>query len=206
MYPVVVFSYDAPQRPEPTRYRVAFPDRTVLDFRYRVIQFNRLPWRRYVRQPNPVASALMAKMLIRPTDRPRVKLECLRLLATLRLDPAKTQLISGFVDGDLRLNTHEQQVFDRRLQETAPPEREATMEIMTGWKEEGLAEGRTLGRHQTASAMALRLLRRRFGPLSEVQEARVGALTTEQLEDLGEALLDFGSPADLDAWLARAPA
>ncbi|MDQ2687409.1 MAG: Rpn family recombination-promoting nuclease/putative transposase, partial [Armatimonadota bacterium] len=98
VYPIVVFSYDAPQRPEPTRFRVAFPDSTVLDFRYRVIQLNRLPWRRYVRQANPVASALMAKMRIAPADRPRVKLECLRLLATLRLDPARTQLISGFVD------------------------------------------------------------------------------------------------------------
>jgi hypothetical protein len=37
-------------------------------------------------------------------DRPRVKLECLRLLATLRLNPARMRLISGFVDTYLRLN------------------------------------------------------------------------------------------------------
>ena len=62
VYPVVVFSYDAPTRPEPDRYTVAFPGETVLQFKYRVIQLNRLPWRRFVRQENPVASALMAKM------------------------------------------------------------------------------------------------------------------------------------------------
>lgn len=92
------------------------------------------------------------------------------------------------------------------------------MEIMTSWKEEGLAQGlaqgvsqgRTQGvaqgRHQGASAMALRQLRRRFGPLPEPTEARVEALTTEQLESLGEALLDFVSLADLDAWLTRSQA
>ena len=36
----------------------------------------------------------------------RVKLECLRLLATLRLDPARMQLISGFVDTYLRLSAN----------------------------------------------------------------------------------------------------
>src|SRR5579871_1959626 len=42
VYPVVLFSYDTPQRPEPTRYQVAFPGRTVLQFEYVVIQLNRL--------------------------------------------------------------------------------------------------------------------------------------------------------------------
>jgi hypothetical protein len=41
--------------------------------------------------------ALMAKMQIASNDRPKVKAECLRLLATLRLDPARSQFVSiGF--------------------------------------------------------------------------------------------------------------
>src|SRR5207244_3820635 len=43
-------------------------------------------------------SALMAKMRIAPEDRPYVKLQCLRLLATCKLDPARMRLISGFID------------------------------------------------------------------------------------------------------------
>jgi predicted transposase YdaD len=42
VYPIVIFSYDAPQRPEPTSHRVMFPDLDVLTFNYRVIQLNRL--------------------------------------------------------------------------------------------------------------------------------------------------------------------
>ena len=49
----------------------------------------------------------MAKMKIAPQDHPKVKAECLRLLATLSLDPARMQLISGFVDTYLRLNPAE---------------------------------------------------------------------------------------------------
>jgi hypothetical protein len=37
VYPIVIFSYDAPLCEEPTSHRVAFSDLTVLNFTYRVI-------------------------------------------------------------------------------------------------------------------------------------------------------------------------
>jgi hypothetical protein len=42
-------------------------------------------WRDYLNQPNPVAAALMSKMKIAKTDRPKVNAECLRLLVTLKV-------------------------------------------------------------------------------------------------------------------------
>nr|WP_242050548.1 Rpn family recombination-promoting nuclease/putative transposase [Oculatella sp. FACHB-28] len=75
VYPVVIFSFDAPQRAEPSRYQVQFPDRKILDFNYAAIQLNRLNWRDFLQQRNPVAAALMAKMKIAPKDRPKVKAE-----------------------------------------------------------------------------------------------------------------------------------
>jgi hypothetical protein len=101
VYPIVVFSYDS-TRPEPDRYGVSFPDLEVLRFQFRSIQLRRLNWRDYLRRPNPVAAALMARMGMAEEERPRVKLECLRLLTTLRLDPARMKLISGFIDTYLR--------------------------------------------------------------------------------------------------------
>jgi hypothetical protein len=50
-------------------------------------------------------------------------------------------------------------------------------------------------------SLTLRLLRHKLGDLGEPREARVRTLATQQLADLGEAQLDFGSQADLDAWL-----
>ncbi len=45
VYPIALFSYNKPKRPEPDSYKVTFPDKTVLDFKYTVIQLNRLDWR-----------------------------------------------------------------------------------------------------------------------------------------------------------------
>ena len=65
-----------------------------------------------------------------------------------------------------------------------------------------LAEGRQEGRQEGEVALALRLLTRRCGPLSESTTARIQSLPLEQLESLAEAVLDFQGADDLDAWLA----
>ena len=197
IYPVVLFSYDYPRRREPSQYRVAFPGFTVNQFRYRVIQLNRLNWRDYMRQPNPVASALMAKMQIAPKERPKVKLECLRLLATLRLSPAKMHLISGFVDTYLKLTAAEQLAFQIELTQVAPQEQEEVMQIVTSWMEEGIEKGE----RNEASKFVQRLLRRKFGVLEPTVVERVTTLPTRKMEELGEALFSLNSIAEVEAWL-----
>ena len=151
VYPVVIFSYDAPRRPEPDQFVVSFPHKTVLRFEYAVIQLNRLPWRRFVTQENPVASALMAKMRIAPQDRPKVKAQCLRMLASLKLDPARATLIGGFVDSYLRLTAQEMRQYEREVAGFTPAEREAAMTVTTQWHEAGISQGK--------EALILRMLR-----------------------------------------------
>ncbi|HEY9802491.1 MAG TPA: DUF4351 domain-containing protein [Leptolyngbyaceae cyanobacterium] len=46
-----------------------------------------------------------------------------------------------------------------------------------------------------------RQLRRRFGDIDTALFERVGNLSADQLEDLGEALFDFAEVSDLEAWL-----
>jgi hypothetical protein len=165
-----------------------------------VIQLNRLNWRDFLQQQNPVASALMAKMNIAPEDRPRVKSECLRLLATLRLDPARMQMISGFVDTYLRLNAEEEEIFRAEIAKFEPVEQEVVMQIVTSWMEQGLQQGRREGE----LAVILRLLTRRIGTVEPELQERIRQLSLTQLEDLAEALLDFSDVADLAAWLRDA--
>lgn len=198
VYPIAVFSYDTPLRPEPERFTVSFPDLPVVDFRFRVVQLNRLSWRDFVNTPNPVASALMAKMQIAPADRWRVKWECLRLLATLRLDRARMRLISGFVDQYLRLSREENARFVQRMQAAQLTEAEAqVLEISTSWKEEGIEEGLLQGREEGQEQVVVRLLTRKCGPLAEETEARVRDLPPDRLLELADALLDFSGMADL---------
>ena len=49
--------------------------------------------------------------------------------------------------------------------------------------------------------LVLRLLNRRLGEIDASLIERVKGLSIEQLENLGEALLDFSSVADLETWL-----
>ena len=60
---------------------------------------------------------------------------------------------------------------------------------------EGLAEGET--------ALVLRQLSRRFGVLPKGLEAQIQGLSLEQVEALGEALLDFEGMQDLQQWLKQ---
>ena len=64
-----------------------------------------------------------------------------------------------------------------------------------------LAEGRTEGRVAEGRALISRLLNRRVGALPMDLQARLEGLSLEQLENLGEALLDFSTLADLQLWL-----
>ncbi|MFB2919085.1 Rpn family recombination-promoting nuclease/putative transposase [Aerosakkonema funiforme] len=50
-------------------------------------------------------------------------------------------------------------------------------------------------------AVIMRQLTRRIGVLTLELQARIQTLSIAQLEDLGEALLDFSQPSDLTAWL-----
>jgi len=204
VYPVAIFSHDS-AKPEPEEYQVTFPDLEVLRFRFRCIQLRRLSWRDYLRHTNPVAAALMARMGMAKEDRPRVKLECLRLLTKLRLNPARTKLISGFIDTYLRLDRDETLQFAHEADTVLTVnERSKMLELTTSWKEEGRQEGWQEGRRDECCRVVLRLLTLRFGPLDASVETRIGSLSLERLEALAEALLVFKSADEIQLWLAAA--
>ena len=68
-------------------------------------------------------------------------------------------------------------------------------------KEEGRSEGREVGLEEGKKALILRLLTKRFGQLPEEVRLQISSLPIAAVENLSEALLDFGSLADLQAWL-----
>src|SRR5258708_39646489 len=137
VYPVALFTFPTPKTKQEGSYRVAFPDRVVLDFQYRVIQLNQLKWREFARKDNPVASALMAKMEIAPGERPRVRLACVRMLGKLRLEKRKMQVVLGFIDSYLRLTPEEEKANQAEYERLGPTEKEKMMEVTILWKEEG---------------------------------------------------------------------
>ncbi|MEB3178440.1 MAG: DUF4351 domain-containing protein [Nostocaceae cyanobacterium] len=201
IYPIVIYSHDTPTTPEPNFYSIELSGKTILQFNYEVIQLNQLQWQDFVNQRNPVASAFMAKMRMDRSERPRVKLLSLQLLANLGLNPAQVQLISGFVDTYLKLNAEEKALFEEQIATIEPRQQEEVMQIVTSWMEEGIEQGLERGKKQEAVLLILRLLNRRVGVLTPQLQERIQSLSTTQLEDLAEALLDFTTVADLEAWL-----
>jgi predicted transposase YdaD len=203
IYPIVVFCYDSPKRLDKSSFAINFPDKQVLHFDYEILQLNRLNWRDFLQQKNPVAAALMAKMKIEIKDRPTVKAQCLRLLVTLKLAPAKMQLISGFVDTYLNLDRDEETLFQSKLSTMELQEREQIMQITTSWEQKGLVRGREEGRLEEKRAITLRLLNRKLGNLPEEIATQIESLEPSKLDTLTEDLLDFQTLDDLERWLSN---
>jgi predicted transposase YdaD len=68
--------------------------------------------------------------------------------------------------------------------------------------QEAKAEGLQQGRQAEACALIVRQLTRRLQQqMSEEIRSRLANLPLPVLEDLSEALLDFATDADLQAWL-----
>ncbi len=59
------------------------------------------------------------------------------------------------------------------------------------------------GRREGEISLVMRLIRRKFGQPDEALTTKVSNLTLEQLENLGEELLDFTTIDDLKRWLAN---
>ncbi|MDB9316220.1 DUF4351 domain-containing protein [Nodularia spumigena] len=69
--------------------------------------------------------------------------------------------------------------------------------------QQGRQEGIQEGRQEGEKDLIMRLLNRRIGEIDALLIERISGLSIEQLENLGEALLDFSSVADLETWLTQ---
>ncbi len=168
------------------------------------MQLNRLNWRDFLNQSNPVASALMAKMSIAEKERAKVKAECLRLLITLKLNPAKMQLISGFIDTYLNLNPVEEIQFQEEISTFSQPVQEGVMQITTSWMRQGIELGIEQGIEQgieREKTLILRQIKRKLGEINPSLETKIMQLSIDDVEVLGEALFDFSTVEDLINWL-----
>ena len=229
VYPIALLTFNPRLAQKLGNFKIFFPDWPVLDFRFRVIHLASLNWREFAKSENPVASALMAKMNIPTQDRPKVRLACIRMLATLKLNKAKMQVILGFIDTYLRLDEEEQKIYQAEFDELGTAEKERVMEVTILWKEEGrqeglqqglqqglerglergleqgLERGRTeglaQGKHEGMLTVILQLLEQRLGSVEPDVKLQLSELDAEQLSRLTTSLADFTDAKDLSKWL-----
>ncbi len=100
------------------------------------------------------------------------------------------------IDWLLRLPEGLEQEFKQRV---IAYERSKSMPYVTSIERLAKTQGEVQGQMRTI----LRLLGRRCGALTPQAEGRIRTLSLEQLDELGDALLDFRGPTDLDNWLSQ---
>ena len=82
---------------------------------------------------------------------------------------------------------------------------EARQEVRQELREEARQEVRLEERLEGERSLILRLLNWKVGEVPIMAKSRIETLSITQLEELGEALLNFATLADLSEWLERLP-
>jgi predicted transposase/invertase (TIGR01784 family) len=188
--PVAVFSYDR-VRDEPDRFELGFPFLEVLNFRFYKLELKKLNWREYIQSDNPVAAALLSKMGFKPEEKVKVKLEFMRMLVRMKLDPARMELLAGFFETYLKLNREEEEQYNRELGKLDSKEVDVIMQITTSWHEkgraqgraEGRAEGRVEGNIEAKREVISKYLDRRFGRKSTGLQQKVRQISSLKVLD-----------------------
>ena len=210
--PIAVFSY--PEiREEPDRFKLEFPFLNVLDFHFLKLELRKHDWRDYIRSNNPIAAALLSKMKYQEKERVQVKLEFLRMLVHMELDPARMTLLTGFFETYLRLSETEERKLEEEMAKVDEKEARKMIELTTSWEEkgrtegriegkaEGRIEGRTEGRIEGQAELLLKLLKKRLGDVPTDMENYIRSLPGDRLEQLAEAIFDLKSIDDVKVFI-----
>jgi predicted transposase YdaD len=131
-----------------------------------------------------VQNDAIAEVLALPLQSQR-RTELLRLLVGLKITIETTPEI---VDAD---------------QELIMALSQAYLEWEQATEQRGIQKGRQEGMQEGERSLILRQLNRRLGTIPAEAQSQIQTLSLEQLEVLGEVLLDFSTLTDLETWLQQ---
>jgi Domain of unknown function (DUF4351) len=110
-------------------------------------------------------------------------------------DPRRSSILKLLASWKISIEVTEQ---------VAEAEKELLMALSQAyleWEQQTEQRGVQQGAQQEARLLVLRQLNRRVGMVPEDLEAQISSLALDELESLGDALLDFTSLSDLQLWL-----
>ncbi len=162
-------------------------------------------WEALVNNRNPFATVVMAHLKAHQTRNNRQERLEWKLSLTRRLYQQGYQRqdvinLFRFIDWLMSLPKNLEQEFWREIRQL---EEETRMPYITSVERLGIEQGIEQGMQREGATLVLRLLNRRFGQVTTSVEKQIRQLSVKQLEDLGEALLDFENEADLLHWLSQ---
>ncbi len=205
VYPVLVLAGSAgppPERP----VRIEFPDRRVLTFDFPVIELATREARDHARRQNVAALALASRMRVRPGEQVDLVVDFAITLGKSSVPEASVDRAVEYFFSYQPLDRRQSLKVEREMRKLKPATvREMAVRRMNPFIFIGEMRGIRQGRRTEGTALVLRLLRRRLGPLPEARRRAIEKLSLPKIEALGEALLDFHSPEDLSRWLQKNP-
>jgi Domain of unknown function (DUF4351) len=196
----------------PNTYEFNYPD-TQLHFRFKAVKLldYQAQWESLEQSCNPFATVVMAHLKAQETKRDAQSRKEWKLWLVRRLYEggySRQDVVNlfKFIDWIIILPAALKQSFWSELRTY---EEERRMPYITSVEEigferglkEGEARGEARGQQEGKRSLVLRQLTRRIGTLPDDLRSPIAALSPEQVESLGEALLDFTSLTDLETWL-----
>jgi Domain of unknown function (DUF4351) len=193
----------------PNRYEFTAPG-TRLSFEFDAVKLldYRQRWDELEQSPNPFALVVMAHLKAQETkkdlqNRKVWKFQFIRRLYERGYNRRDVRNLFKFIDWAMILPEPLKQEFWSDLKTY---EEERRMPYITSVEEIGFERGLKTGRQEAEVAersLVLRQLTRKVGTLSPALQTQLAALPLPQVEELGEALLDFTQLTDLESWLSQ---
>ena len=150
--PIAIFSYNS-LKDVPEHLSIEIPTFKMIDFRYLQIHLIKMDWRKFLRSENPVAAALLCKMGYEREERVQVKIEFLRMISRMELNPAKMELIYGFFETYLKLSEEEEIQMKEEITKLPVEEEKAILKLPNSYIERGIKQGIQLGIEQVVREM-----------------------------------------------------
>ncbi|QMS86540.1 DUF4351 domain-containing protein (plasmid) [Nostoc edaphicum CCNP1411] len=189
----------------PNQYSYNYPD-TRLNFEFGIVKLldYQNNWAELEASDNPFATVVMAHLKTqqtskKPGERKTWKFSLIRRLYELGLQERDIRNLYRFIDWVMILPKALEAEF---WQEFKQFEQERTMSYITTGERIGYERGKEEGKQEQGQTLVIRQLQKRVGELPEEVRERIQTLSLEQLESLGEALLDFTAIEDLLNWLS----
>ena len=214
--PVASFAILADENPNcrPSSYQSdLWGSRTSFQFAAVKLLDYRQNWDRIEASDNPFSTVVMAHLKTLETkddviERQRWKLSLAKRLYQQGYDRQSVINLLRFIDWLVYLPKVLEEDFWNSLMTYQEEQKMQYVMSIERFAEErgikkGIEQGVKKGIEQERRTLIFRLLNRKFGTLSDEIRVRIQGLSMNQLEKLGEALLDFDGLVDLEDWFER---
>lgn len=186
--PIAVFSYNNDKGVSDT-FNIDFPTFSVLQFHYLQLHLIKKNWRSFIHQDNPAAAALLSKMGHTDKERVQVKLEFLRMLSRMELDPAKTALLYGFFETYIKLNEEEERTMREEISNLPEKEASRVLELPNSYFEKGLEQGFAKGVEKGTERVVYNMIKKGFTneEIVDITGIRIGKIK-EMKQKIGKEI------------------